>query len=48
MNEMITLKIKNKMVYKTIYSNGIYYEIRLPINLTSQSIINNLGDLRIK
>ncbi len=48
MNEMITLKIKNRKLFKTIYSNGIYYEIRLPIKLTCQSIINNLGDLRIK
>jgi len=42
-----TLKIHSGFVYKTIKSEGIV-EIRLPIKLTSQDLINNLGDLRIK
>jgi hypothetical protein len=46
-----TLKIKNGYVLKTIKQEGLV-EIRIPIKrikvISAQSIINQLGDLRIK
>jgi hypothetical protein len=50
----ITLRVQGNKTIKTILNNGIFYEVRLPITPKlavledAQSIINNLGDLRIK